>query len=207
MSDHGFERRRLCQKGATIYEEGLPATSTLAIENGVVRLCRYLPSGQRVVAAFAFAGDVIGLDDRFRDCSAEAVTPTMLVERVREDPACEYCGLLAHQVRRITDAMVARSYKTAHAQIAAFLLGATVRHPDRIRFGIALPLADIADHLGLTASTVSRTLTLLRDAGAIIRRRQMIIVISVAMLASIVEHDLSDATVANCLTHQVKGTC
>ena len=61
--------------------------------------------------------------------------------------------------------------KTARERLASFLMmqsrqGSPCGHP-RARFSLPMTRGDIADYLGLTIETVSRTLTKLRTEGMI----------------------------------------
>ena len=74
--------------GETVFFEGDTAKHVFEITDGVVRLCKLLVDGRRIVTGFLFAGDVIGVSQRHRfGYSAEAVTPVKLrrVSRRRGD--------------------------------------------------------------------------------------------------------------------------
>ena len=66
--------------------------------------------------------------------------------------------------------------KTAKERLASFLLGLSCRAVKRRQQATPLPLpmsrADIADYLGLTTETVSRSFTQLRQAKLIAKDRQ-----------------------------------
>ena len=68
---------------------------------------------------------------------------------------------------RAHDHMVLLGRKTAQEKIASFLLEMARRLAKSDHFDLPMQRADIADHLGLTIETVSRTLTQLGRAGLI----------------------------------------
>ena len=57
--------------------------------------------------------------------------------------------------------------KTAQERVAGFVLEMAARSPDRTHITLPMPRLDIADYIGLTIETVSRTLTSLEQQGAI----------------------------------------
>jgi CRP/FNR family transcriptional regulator, nitrogen fixation regulation protein len=63
--------------------------------------------------------------------------------------------------------MVLLGRKTAQEKIASFLLDLARRMRRSDRIELPMPRTDIADHLGLTIETVSRTLTQMVRAGLI----------------------------------------
>jgi CRP-like cAMP-binding protein len=145
-----------------IFFQGDKASHALRVVQGVVRLCLYLPDGQRVVASFAFPGDMIGLDHSRYAVTAEAVTATLLLERpMVEGVRSEEVRLLSGALHQANVVLAVRSRRHARARVAAFLV-ALVDRGLGSEFRLPVPLADLADHLGLTVHTISRTLAELR---------------------------------------------
>lgn len=141
------------------------------MQDGVVRQCRYLPDGQRVVVEFAFPGEFIGFESGAHDLTAEAVTSAMLVEQLPyEEATPAQVELLARQVRIAREVIVMRSHRSVRSRVAAFLLGLSERELGD-GFPFPLPLADIADHLGLSIPTISRVLSSFRQEGIVARAR------------------------------------
>ena len=146
-----------------------PITSTRSC-SGTVRTYKLLSDGRRQIDEFHLAGDIFGLEPgeehRF---SAEAVgDATVLAFRRRcfetlahDDPALggEVMTSMMRSLERAHDHMVLLGRKTAQEKIATFLLDIARRMPGDSRFDLPMQRSDIADHLGLTIETVSRTLT------------------------------------------------
>ena len=167
--------------GSTFIEEGAPAIHFFNVTAGVARLFKLLPDGRRQITGFARKGDFLGLAAGSRYAfSAEAMESVRVCRFARqtltgflaEFPALEHrllqdasSGLAAAQ-----DQMLLLGRKTARERVASFLRSEFMRIPacDRTRT-IVLPMtrSDIADYLGLTIETVSRTMTCLRKAGII----------------------------------------
>ncbi len=140
----------------------------------MVRLYKLLPDGRRQIVGFALAGDFLGLAlmERY-GVSAEAVTEVSAC-RFARDAFTAYVEAKPHLLRRLhefashelslaQDQMVLLGRRSAEERIAAFLIGmrdrlARLRQPS---VTVPLPMSrqDIADYLGLTIETVSRTIT------------------------------------------------
>lgn len=172
----------LLPAGATLAHEGDPRREVYTVTRGMLRRVRLLPDGRRLVAGFLMTGDFIGFSGapQYRH-TLEAVTDCVLcvfpLQSMRSlcerYPALE-SGLLAQACGEL-DATRGNLMLLARLgpgeRLAAFLVELAERQ--RRRGGPAghvdLPMtrADIADHLGLTIETVSRSFTRLRQGGAI----------------------------------------
>ena len=167
----------------TLFGQDEPASSVFIVTSGVLRLYRILPDGRRQVTGFAFPGDFLGLSmlDHYA-VSADALAPMTACRFDRlafRDLVCRQPGLMMHlheitgqELSRAKDMMMLLGRRTADEKIAAFLVGLQVRYA---RIGqstvtLELPMGrlDIADHLGLTIETVSRTLSRLDRDGCIL---------------------------------------
>ena len=171
-----FAPRRL------IFMETAPAASLYNVTDGVVKIYKMMPDGRRQVTGFLFPGDFLGLiQNETYAYSAESVTETRLCQfpRVRletllkELPTLEQrlLGMASHELAAAQDQMVLLGRKSARERVASFLLmlsKATERQGLQADF-IAVPMSrsDIADYLGLTMETVSRSLTQLSSEGLI----------------------------------------
>lgn len=163
----------------TLFCQGQPAASLYTVTSGVVRLYKLLPDGRRQIVGFALPGDFLGLSMRaVFGVSADAVEA---VEACRVPLAAfaELVDARPHLLRRLHDLavqelalaqeqMLLLGRRTAEEKIICFLLGMQQRWVRAKRFSVTVPLPmsrqDIADFLGLTIETVSRTLNrLARD--------------------------------------------
>jgi CRP/FNR family nitrogen fixation transcriptional regulator len=167
--------RRAFARGEEIFAEGEPCSMFYKVLSGTVRTGKLLSDGRRQIDAFHFAGDVFGLESgenhRF---TAEAVDRvTVLAYRrgafgdlVHSDPAFgeQVLTSMLSSLDRAHDHMVLLGRKTALEKMASFLLDIATRCDSHDRVALPMQRADIADHLGLTIETVSRTLTqMVRD--------------------------------------------
>ena len=157
-----------------LFDQGALAGSVFNVTEGIVRLYKSLPDGRRQIVGFALPGDFLGLAlmDRY-GVAAEAVTPVRVC-RFSRAAFLTYVDGKPHLLRRLhefaghelslaQDQMLLLGRRTADEKVAAFLLNLQVRY-GRIgakSVNVPLPMSrqDIADYLGLTIETVSRTLT------------------------------------------------
>ena len=136
-----------------------------------------LPDGRRQITGFLWPGDFFGLAfDQSYSYTAEAVDgielcrfPRAKIEALfREFPKLEHrlLSMAGNELIAAQDHMMVLGRKTAEERIATFLILLSRRSERAGQDGnpIDLPMnrADIADHLGLTVETVSRTFTQLR---------------------------------------------
>ena len=166
------------ERNEEIFGEGEKSEFAYKVISGTARTFRILNDGRRQIVGFHLAGEIFGLErgDSHR-FSAEAVCEcvVMLVRRVTlekaartsGDAACWLWGLASVELERLQDHMTLLGRKTAAERVGAFLLEMAERSP--VQGGMELPMSrtDIADYLGLTIETVSRTLTQFERDGAI----------------------------------------
>jgi CRP/FNR family transcriptional regulator len=159
---------------AMLFDQGALAGSVFNVTEGIVRLYKLLPDGRRQIVGFALPGDFLGLAlmDRY-GVAAEAVT-NVKVCRFARPAFLHYVDGKPHLLRRLhefaghelslaQDQMLLLGRRTAEEKVAAFLLNLQTRYGriGAMSVNVPLPMSrqDIADYLGLTIETVSRTLT------------------------------------------------
>lgn len=159
------------------------ADSVFNVTEGMVRLYKLLPDGRRQIVGFALPGDFLGLslEERY-SFSADAVTASVSCRFSRKafSTYVDQTPLLlkrlhehaTYELSLAREQMVLLGRRSAEERIAAFLLGLRNR---LYRIGhqsvtLSLPMSrqDIADFLGLTIETVSRTFTKLAKEKSIL---------------------------------------
>jgi CRP-like cAMP-binding protein len=164
-------------RNSEIYGEGEPADYLYKVVSGTVRTSKILADGRRQIGSFYLPGDVFGLevgdDHAF---SAEAITDAkvLVVRRSALIGLASRDGNVARQMWTLAGNELARVQdhilllvKTAQERVVGFLLEMADRTPDHEAVELPMSRQDIADYLGLTIETVSRTLTTLESNGAI----------------------------------------
>jgi CRP/FNR family nitrogen fixation transcriptional regulator len=157
--------------------EGEPVEFVYEVVSGAVRAVKVLSDGRRNIGGFYFAGDIFGLAEGIEhSLSAEAVVASTvrvikrrtLVQLAADDRE------LAEELLTMAMREAARAHRhasmlvmTAQERLNGFLVEMT----ERISVGdlVRLPMSrqDIADYLGLTIETVSRTMTSLAGTSVI----------------------------------------
>ncbi|MGE3248128.1 MAG: Crp/Fnr family transcriptional regulator [Beijerinckiaceae bacterium] len=164
---------------SALFEQGEPAHHVYNVVHGTVRLFRLLPDGRRQIVGFALPGDFLGLSLADTHAyGAEAIDDAELCQFDRaqmsqfadDNPHLMHRlhEFISHELVIAQDQMVILGRLHAEERIAVFLLNMYERYGKIGRKSVTLPLpmlrADIADYLGLTVETVSRTISrLARD--------------------------------------------
>lgn len=159
-----------------IYGEGDDADTFFKIVSGVVRTCKFLSDGRRQIEAFHVEGDIFGFEPGAEHrLSAEAVSECTVisyrrrgVERLaasNEALSQQLFSYAMHNMARAQDHSLLLGRKSAVEKVVAFLIEWADHAPRSATIALAMTRQDIADYLGLTIETVSRTLSQLeRDA-------------------------------------------
>jgi len=177
-------------RNATIFDEGGEVTASYKVVSGVVRLCRLSEDGRRQIAGFRLPGDLIGMEwtDEY-EMTAEAVRDVIAVryartrlDRLAQERASVRDHVLAHlrqDLRSTQEHLIMLGCQTATERVAAFLLQLARRAGARDGDDIDMQLGrqDIADYLGLTLETVSRTFSDMTGRGIVAspKRRHVVI--------------------------------
>ena len=166
----------------TVLREGDSADHIYSISNGSVKLYKLLPDGRRQIIGFLFSGDLFGLGVEGGYCyTAETITPAQLCRFTHrkldtlldEMPRLErrMFTLAVKELVAAQEQMLLLGRKTAREKVASFLLQLSRRaeraHQPNSPISLPMSRADIADYLGLTIETVSRTFTQLKRDGII----------------------------------------
>jgi len=167
-------RRVHFSSGETVFSEEDITTSFYNVLEGVMRLYKLLPDGRRQIVGFALPGDFLGMNLSGRhNFSADAIGAVTVCQFAKA-PFGRFTEERPQLLRRINelairelsqarDHMVLLGRRSADEKVAAFLLGWRERLLALKGASDTVPLPmsrqDIADYLGLTIETVSRTLT------------------------------------------------
>jgi CRP/FNR family nitrogen fixation transcriptional regulator len=170
--------RRALPRGDEVFADGDPCSRFYKVLSGTVRTVKVLADGRRQIDAFHLPGDVFGLESgATHRVTAEAVDGVVLAvyrrdrlnDLVRTDPVFgeRLMSSTLASLDRAHEHAVLLGRKTALERLASFLLELARRTAGKDRVELPMQRADIADHLGLTIETVSRTLTQMGRDGLI----------------------------------------
>ncbi len=168
-------------------EEDAPARYFYNVTSGMVKLYRSLPDGRRQITGFAGPGHFLGLAAvKTYGFGAETIEDSRVCRFSRTDfsritqqyPNLER-RLLAeasHELVIANDQMLLLGRKTARERVASFLLARLEEDfgrviPEMPQLHLPMIRNDIADFLGLTVETVSRTLSWMRKENMILSGR------------------------------------
>ncbi len=164
-------------RNAEIYGENEPAEYLYKVISGTVRTYKVLNDGRRQIGFFYLPGDVFGLEvgdkhsfsaEAIADCKVLVIKRSSVIALAarQTEVARQLWEMTATELRRVQDHIMLL-IKTAQERVAGFLLEMAARTPGATEIELPMSRQDIADYLGLTIETVSRTLTQLENSAAI----------------------------------------
>ena len=164
-------------RNAEIYGEDEPAEFLYQVVSGTVRTYRMLDDGRRQIIAFYLPGDIFGVEaGEVHLSSAEAIGEAQIVMVKRSslmaradherDLAKQLWTLTVRELQRVQQHSLVL-IESAEERVAGFLLEMAGRCSGSQIVELPMSRQDIADYLGLTIETVSRTFTQLVQSGAI----------------------------------------
>jgi CRP/FNR family transcriptional regulator len=181
----------------TLFHEGTPALAVHCVRSGAIKLFRRLENGEEVVVGTRGAGDLVGLRGVLAGIpyanTATTLDPAIVcaipgetfLDLVRENPMLGYRILarLARESRRAEEQLVERNHSRVAKRTARFL--AQHLHegaPAGARSAISMSREEMAQLIGTTPETLSRTLHGLADDGILALDRKVIRVLDLPAL-------------------------
>lgn len=171
--------------GQSIVLEGEQAANIYGIHTGMACVFKLMADGRRQVTGFLYPGDFLGVTfnmDAVYGYSAEALTacslqswPRAVLEKLfDETPGMrrQFLREMADELTEAQDRMLLLGRRSIEERVAVFLLTMARRQAKATGIReevVEIPMrwVDIADYLGSTAETVSRTLSGLKERGII----------------------------------------
>jgi len=158
--------------------EGDAADYLFLVISGVVRHCKTFENGSRNIVAFYLPGDLFGWSDAKHGLSVEAAADAMVlfIRRAGLLSIASQEGRVASFLLATTTNDLQRSYehsllmsRSATCRVGTFLAELWRRSGKLKCLDLPVPHQDIADYLGLTVETLSRTITGLERSGVLSR--------------------------------------
>ena len=166
-------------RGAMIACEGDLTGYIYVVVSGAVRSCKAYRDGSRGIVAFNLPGELFGWSGELQhSLSLEAATDTLvlflkrsalLAAALQDHRVASYLlAVTTNELRRTQEhsLLMARS---AECRVATFLIDLSRRLRKTESLDLPMSGQDIADHLGLSGETLSRTITALEKSGSIAR--------------------------------------
>lgn len=165
-------------RDAAIFAQEDEVAHVYKVVSGAVRVTRLLADGRRHIVAFYFAGELFGLEaGDTHQFSAEAVVASRIAFVRRAAVASEteqsdsvmwaIWRLMAKELGHAQDHALVLGRLNAEERVCAFLRDMAARAGAGDSIDLPMSRTDIADYLGLTIETVSRTLTHMERQGVI----------------------------------------
>jgi CRP/FNR family nitrogen fixation transcriptional regulator len=182
------------RRNKMIAYEGESADYVFLVVKGVVRSCKTFVDGGRGVIAFHLPGDLFGwTGEHTHLLSAEAATDALVlfVKRSALLAAAACNSAIANfvmtntatELRRVQQHALLIS-RDAKCRVASFVTDIAARTGQNAHIDLPMSHQDIADYLGLSIETLSRTITGLEQCGSIARApHRMLILKDPASLA------------------------
>ncbi len=189
VDDQGLKRLQAMSRTALFLKDSFlcrqdeEMDDVFVITDGMVKLYHLLPDGRRQITGFLGPGDLLGGLKRGAPihCTAEAISDvtTCAFDRVsflkslRDWPELAFEMLIkaTDEIEAQHDHIILLGRKRPQERLATFLLVLQHRfhagNGDGTEVHIPMQRADIADYLGLTVETVSRTFTRFKTLGFI----------------------------------------
>jgi len=164
-------------RNTQIYGESEPADYLYKVVSGVIRTYRVLADGRRQIGGFYLPGDFFGLEvgddytfsaDAIADSKVLAIKRSALTTLATHDNEVAQLlwKLTATELQHVQDHTLLL-VETAQERVSGFLMEMAKRALVGNQIELPMSRQDIADYLGLTIETVSRTLTHLEKTSAI----------------------------------------
>lgn len=166
------------ERNVEIYGEAEPAEYFYQVVTGAVRTYKVLKDGRRQIGAFHLPGDVFGLEagadhgfsaEAIVDSTVRVAKRSVIVAMAARDSAlaADLWSCTAGGLRSAQEHMLLLGRKNAEERVVTFLLDIARRESADQLIELPMSRQDIADYLGLTIETVSRTFTQLESKAAI----------------------------------------
>ncbi|GLQ05979.1 cyclic nucleotide-binding domain-containing protein [Sneathiella chinensis] len=181
-----FVTHKKFSAGQSLFAEFDDAKYFYTVVSGDVRLSRFMDDGRRQILGFKSTGDFIGLSaSGHYTCDAEAISDTLICQfsvanleaTLEESHAIKsrLLQMMETEVIALQNHMLLLGRKTPLEKISNFLIGriakaegeGEVDYTKPVDLSLPMSRTDIADYLGLTIETVSRTFTKLRKQDVI----------------------------------------
>ena len=160
-------------QGAQVFRNREVPDYIYQIREGAVRSYKLLSDGRRQIGAFHLPGDIFGVEiESVHRFTAEAIIDTTVWiarrHRLFEDVDTKNIFELLHNsLEHALNHLLLLGRQEAHERVACFLLEMDRRLKKPAVIVLPMTRTDIADYLGLTIETVSRSLSAFRDRGII----------------------------------------
>lgn len=206
-----IRRRQGVERSAHLHHGGQSLRQLAVLRSGSIKAYQVSREGDELVTGFYLPGDIIGLDAlpvgehngsavALEDCRLCEIPVTDFQKLLSESPRLNQVmlRLLAEEMVEARKLLLVVGRLDARTRVALFLLSLSRRlerrqlDPDLFR--LSMDRRDIANYLGLTIETVSRTLSSLQRDGVILVRGKLVRIVDRHALAGLANEDIVAAS-------------
>lgn len=200
--DDVIRRNQPLHKGDYLYRTEDDFTSIYAVRSGCIKTVRLSSRGEEQITGFYLPGEVLGMDGLDTNChtnSAMALDTASICELPfnhleqlsNRIPSMQryVVRLMSREISSDQALITLLSKHTADERIAAFLLSLSSRYSQQklsaTEFIVPMSRTDMANYLGLTVETASRTFSKLQKSNIIKTEHRQITLLDVDKLKTI----------------------
>ena len=174
-------------RGQVIAEEGEISRHLFVVADGVIKLCKVMPDGRRLIVAFRYPGDPVSLQRRdtpwpvtaraVSDCTLHRIAWEPFGQLAKRYPAMDRAlfDLAGDDIANLQDRLLRLGRGTTEEKLASFILEYchAARTPSSLGREFHLPMrrSEIAEYLALTIESVSRVFSRFKRERIIAMRR------------------------------------
>jgi len=161
---------------AMIFLAGEPAAHWGKVTSGVIAECENSSDGERRLTGFRLPGEAFGVELGQYTRSSEALVESVIECYPTHGPLAEapFSAAISEQLQRVRGDQRVTMLRSVPQRFAALVIDLADRGLG-YKFRFPMPRCDIADFLGTTEPTISRTLAWLEERNAVKRDRHGII--------------------------------
>ncbi|AKS43120.1 fumarate/nitrate reduction transcriptional regulator Fnr [Wenzhouxiangella marina] len=186
-----LKRQQPVERGEHLFHGGQPLKSVTVVRSGSVKSYQISQDGDEIVSGFYLPGEIIGLDGMSKE-THPGFAVALEESRTCDIPFRDFMAmldkspklnqvmlkLLAEEMTETRELLLVVGRLDAKTRVALFLLSMSRRlarrNQDPDKFRLTMDRRDIANYLGLTIETVSRTLSAMQKDGVISVRGKMV---------------------------------
>ncbi len=187
-------RVRRYPEGQVLFSEGDPGETLLILEEGRVKVSRFMAGGQEIVLAVQEApasfGELALVDGAPRSATVIAQTPVVvrmlpraaLMGMIHNEPTVAMALMqgLVGMIRDTNDRLSDLQALDVPGRVAKWLLGSSERSGERREDGVAIPFeisqSDLAAELGTTRVSINKALRMLEGLDVIATGKDEIVI-------------------------------
>lgn len=182
--DEVVRRDQPIERNEHVFQGGDRSRNVTVVRSGSVKAYRISSEGDEVISGFYLPGEIVGLDALFSDRHPSFATALEdghtctiplqdFLRMLKDSPKLNQVMLkmLSEEISEARELLLVVGRLDARTRVALFLLSLSSRlarrSKDADQFRLTMDRRDIANYLGLTIETVSRTLSALQREGII----------------------------------------